>query len=382
MSMILAPPSHRRSCLTCATAKRRCDLRLPQCSRCLSRATHCSYANEPLSSPSKPHVGGTSPLRVIPGDGRKTPLDLPSDGLLSDIDFASILMPNVVDQWSSSTTSGLPTPMKPPAAQISGAHNGDSMAYLVTNVKTYPAMFVFQGMTPFIHSRLYHGGLSKMMQDAFAICAVYLTLTETNRLAVFHIMEAKVAELIHESNEASWSTTENLTGVQALILVHIIQLFDGDIRQRALAEQNEAVLVRWTDQLHIRTKDELISSTSPVWPSWIFAESLRRTILMSHILRGLYSCIKLGFCNNVASMAPLLFTAQAPQWDSPVRNKAQLVEQFSSPPVVSYHDFVLLSDKRRPVPAEAFERLLLFACKGEECTDILEPEILSQEVYR
>ena len=178
--------------------------------------------------------------------------------------------------------------MKPPAAQLSGAHNGDSMAYLVTNVKTYPAMFVFQGRTPFIPSRLYHGGLSKMMQDAFAICAVYLTLTETNRLAVFHIMEAKVAELIHESNEASWSITANLTGIQALILVHIIQLFDGDIRQRALAEQNEAVLVRWTDQLHIRTKDELVSSTSPVWPSWIFAESSSHHTYVAHTPRSLF----------------------------------------------------------------------------------------------
>ena len=189
MSMILAPPSHCGSCVTCATAKRRYDLRLPQCSRCLTRATDCSYSNEPLSSPS------------------------------------------------------LTTPMNPPATQLSGAHNGDSRAYLVTNVRSYPAMFVFRGRTPFIHSRLYHDALPKMMQNAFAICALNLTMTDTNKLAVFHIMEAKVAELIHKSNEATWPIAENLAGVQALILVHIIQLFDGDIRQRALAEQNEVILV-------------------------------------------------------------------------------------------------------------------------------------------
>ncbi len=71
-----------------------------------------------------------------------------------------------------------------------------------------------------------------------------MKMTENNKLTVFHIMEAKVAELIYESNEASWSIAENLAGVQALILVQIIQLFDGDIRQRHLAEQNEVVLVR------------------------------------------------------------------------------------------------------------------------------------------
>ena len=103
---------------------------------------------------------------------------------------------------------------------------------------------------------------------------------------------------------------------------------------------------------------------------------------MSHLLRGLYSCIKLGFCNNAESLAPLLFTAQAPQWDSPVRGTLQLVEQSPSPPVASYHDFVLMSDRMRPVQAEAFERLLLVACKGEEYIDILEPDLLFHEVYR
>ena len=198
-----------------------------------------------------------------------------------------------------------------------------------------------------------------------------LTMTENNKLAVFQIIEAKVAELILRNDEASWSIADNFAGVRALTLVHIIQLFDGDMQQRALAKQNEALLSRWTDQLHMRTRNELMASTLPNWPSWIFAESLRRTILLSHTLRGLYSIIKLGFCKNTDSMAPLLFTARAPQWDKAVENTWQLVGQSSSLPRVSYYDFVAMSDKRRPVQAEAFERLLLVACKGEGSVDIL-----------
>ena len=282
-----------------------------------------------------------------------------------------------MSQWAMSNTSGLTTPLSPPATQISVAHNGDSMTYLVNNIRSYPAMFVFQGRTPFIHSRLYHVGLPKKMQDAFAICAIYLTMTENNKLTVFHIIEEMVAELIHESNEASWSIADNLAGVQALILVHIIQLFDGDIQQRALAEQDEATLIRWTEQLHMRTKTELVAFTALVWPSWIFAESLRRAIIMSHLLRGIYSCIKLGFCQDIASLAPLLFTARTPQWDSPVGNTSQLFEQSPVSPLVSYYDFVMISDKKRPVQAEAFERFLLVACRGEGCADILGAEKLS-----
>ena len=152
--MTVALPSHRRSYITCATAKRRCDLQLPQCSRCLSRATACLYSNEPLSSPSKVHPRGSSPPRNTSGNGWKTSLDLSSDDLRSDVDFASFLAPETMDQWSLSTTSSLPKPISPPATQVYVSHNKDSMAFLVTSVRRFPAMFVFQSRTPFIHSRL------------------------------------------------------------------------------------------------------------------------------------------------------------------------------------------------------------------------------------
>lgn len=39
----------RRSCDSCARSKLSCDLRTPQCSRCLKRNSLCVYANQPLS---------------------------------------------------------------------------------------------------------------------------------------------------------------------------------------------------------------------------------------------------------------------------------------------------------------------------------------------
>ncbi|KAL7920673.1 hypothetical protein ACQKWADRAFT_152349 [Trichoderma austrokoningii] len=40
----------RRSCNACAKAKLGCDLRVPQCSRCVKRKSKCVYANSPLNS--------------------------------------------------------------------------------------------------------------------------------------------------------------------------------------------------------------------------------------------------------------------------------------------------------------------------------------------
>ncbi|KAF3062975.1 hypothetical protein CFAM422_010526 [Trichoderma lentiforme] len=73
----------RRSCNACAKAKLGCDLRIPQCSRCIKRNSKCVYANKPLNSPldaygSSKEVTSYSPpavdivaevISVLPQDG-------------------------------------------------------------------------------------------------------------------------------------------------------------------------------------------------------------------------------------------------------------------------------------------------------------------------
>lgn len=59
------------------------------------------------------------------------------------------------------------------------------------------------------------------MQDTLAIWAVYMTMTKDNKMALFQIMEAKVAELIGESNDMTWCIADDTAGIQASIIVHI-----------------------------------------------------------------------------------------------------------------------------------------------------------------
>lgn len=61
----------QRSCKSCATAKSRCDLRMPRCSRCIRRSISCAYTNEPLVvSPSPRHgpaqFGALDPFESYP----------------------------------------------------------------------------------------------------------------------------------------------------------------------------------------------------------------------------------------------------------------------------------------------------------------------------
>ena len=65
------PQTLRRSCSACVSAKRRCDLRAPHCSRCVRRKILCLYVNEPLSASPGPHhvlcqFGSVDPFESYP----------------------------------------------------------------------------------------------------------------------------------------------------------------------------------------------------------------------------------------------------------------------------------------------------------------------------
>ena len=86
-------------------------------------------------------------------------------------------------------------------------------------------------------------------------------------------------------------------------------------------------------------------------------------------LGTVFFLLKPGVCPATASLAPLVFAAQAMMWDSPSEDSLEEADQ--SPSVVSYSDFTLMWERNRPIQIKAFERLLLVACKGEERIEIL-----------
>ncbi|KAF1847325.1 uncharacterized protein K460DRAFT_426042 [Cucurbitaria berberidis CBS 394.84] len=68
----------RRSCDACARSKLSCDLRSPQCSRCIKRKTACVYANQPLTSaPTKETATSSSEHDIAALWLSKSPMALP-----------------------------------------------------------------------------------------------------------------------------------------------------------------------------------------------------------------------------------------------------------------------------------------------------------------
>ena len=88
-----------------------------------------------------------------------------------------------------------------------------------------------------------------------------------------------------------------LARAQALLMYQVIRLFDGDIMLRAQAENDIPMFMQWLDHL-CAIRDNLdvehYQDSEVDWHQWIFEESLRRTIIMSYSVIGLYSLIKEG----------------------------------------------------------------------------------------
>lgn len=241
---------------------------------------------------------------------------------------------------------------------------------LLRSIKSYPRMLARSQKTPFIHPRLYDAYLPDAIQDAFTVSAAYSTKTPETDDMVFRILEAKTTNLIEQTPQTK-SIGEHLAAVQALLLLHIIQLFDGDIRQRSIAEQNMHTLRAWTLQLQARAGGEL--GPGSVWQEWIFAESVRRTVILAVMVDGLYSALKLGYCANIRALSVLPFTSGAALWD--VATSALWIAESRrlGSCTVLYGDFSRAWENGRvPGDLDGFQKLLLTPCMGERYREMLE----------
>ncbi|KAB2579686.1 Transcription factor gsfR2 [Lasiodiplodia theobromae] len=209
---------------------------------------------------------------------------------------------------------------------MSGAIYQARVEFLAKRITAIPKMFAEQAQTMFIHRRLFQEKSPAALQDALSACALYCLKNPENQALVFANLQHKSQQLIAQTDPFLASKVELLAAVQALLLYHIIRLFDGDIRLRAQAEADEAVLVMWANQLKMRMHQLVPSlpasagallptqSRPQDWQRWLIEESTRRTVVSAFMVRAVYEFLKFGY--DKGSDHRLSFTAQAALWNA------------------------------------------------------------------
>ncbi|CAI6091726.1 unnamed protein product [Clonostachys chloroleuca] len=141
--------SLRRSCDACAKSKHSCDLRTPQCSRCIKRKVRCVYANQPLtSSSSSSPVTARMPRQV-------TKLALKHDTPLlpaSPRRGGSVLVENLVELSKPVDPSFDPFDSYPPT-RLPRAHVQQLIHHFLSSIAfQYYPLDMNMGSNPFVVS--------------------------------------------------------------------------------------------------------------------------------------------------------------------------------------------------------------------------------------
>ncbi|OJJ78475.1 Zn(II)2Cys6 transcription factor domain-containing protein [Aspergillus glaucus CBS 516.65] len=317
------PPPYRKACVHCVRSKRRCDLSLPRCFRCRVRALECLYQNNPSII--------FSNQLADPGIGAEQGSSLDSGHQAESSDFSVPPFPDYDLDWQEvmenieffSVPDQLAPNASPSQSVLAGEIYQERIIYAVKRLRDLPKVFATHGQTSFIHRSLYDNRIPVMIQDAMGVCALYQAKNETTQAMIHQIITQKVHSLLVNHKQPGLSALDQLASVQSLALFQIICLFDGDIRMRADAERIEPTFLDWITQLRLRvqgldTDCEILCPSSDgnngQWQSWIFAESVRRTVIIGFTIQGLYCFLKNGWDNSHHEFESLSFFAQKVLW--------------------------------------------------------------------
>lgn len=394
--------TRKKSCTACAKSKRRCDLEFPFCRRCLVKSLDCTYPtpssvrarrvvvrqSSPDLTPSSASVDvvvDSSP-ELLSFNGANTdalgcgglPLSYkegnessssPESGSWQDelAVSASLLLDNAPFEQPQ-----LPRALWPEVTTPSYL-NDDQVRYVLQTLRSFVPSMAYTGSTPFLHQNLWQHYQPESYQDCVSISGLYLCKTSVNTPLITSSINAKIARLRAASSD--WSLLEHLAAVQTLIVYQIMRLFDPSLNGQAQAQKHNFLLETWAARLWKRSFIEP-ALLANCYETWVFNESLRRTIMMSVFVRCAWSLYtRDGLADQVPVLARIPFTKDLQAWKTEPEewNNSVLPELLEDDGLTAYMDFTEKWTHEKEVDTlDAFGKLLLAACRGGD-----DPRLLS-----
>ncbi|KAL4813739.1 hypothetical protein BDW67DRAFT_192661 [Aspergillus spinulosporus] len=333
------PRTLRRVCQACARGKRRCDQRWPQCGRCLARGISCEYANVPLT-----------------GD------DAVTTATTAAAATAAAAAPLIT-----------PTIHYPLAMEIPKRYEQSIIALLVEGVSSIPLEFTQNMKTHFIHSELWPRGSGvgvlppAPIRDMYAVCQLYQRLHNTTTFQT--LLRQKTAYLYRQFLRAA-SFEEALASAQALLLGQCM-LVATDGPEAPYLEATSTMLLSLGQRLYQQAPTQLPSTLSPR-RAWLFAESVRRTIIIAFVLRGVYSLKKRNYSARTPFIDSLPFDMRTELWDASANSWTDTAGDPADS-IVSLHQYSGMLESGLVHGISLFGGLILAACRGKAVEEVAYP---------
>ncbi|KAF2813274.1 uncharacterized protein BDZ99DRAFT_460543 [Mytilinidion resinicola] len=367
------PITRAKACKSCIKAKRRCTREYPICKRCITKQLNCHYDRLPNRSTAFPPKSTSQASLNTPSATDES--HSPNASLAS---ATEILQPQNIPSIIPLEAFTLPDqdPFFTPE-DLGLAISHVTLKFYVREIRSWAEQWIAQGRTPFIHSHLYHSHLPACIQDAYSGCTLYFAKNERNEDMTFQILEGHVERLVR-ADAGEMSVHQHLARVQALLVSLILRLFDGDIRQRAMAELQLPRLESWTSdmwnaalatlpglQSDSASQYSISNSIEEEWRDWALQESVRRTWLTSSITACVYLTMKQGWSGCPGGVK---FNAQRALWEA--ESSWQWARPFKDTQKanlwIDTWDIASLMERCGAEEVDAFGRLILVISIGLE----------------
>ena len=390
--------TRKKSCTDCVKSKRRCDLEFPFCRRCLVKGLDCTYPTASSVRDSKEVVSCHTSADLFPRE--VSGIDgsaefLPFNGtctdalgydslpfLCADASESSDSPSSWQDELAVSASLVLDNvPFEEPQLcralwpEITAPSflNDGQVQYVTRALRSFVSSMAYTGSTPFLHQSLWQRYQPESYQDCVSISALYLCKTSVNSSLIINSINSKIARL--KAASGSWGLLEHLAAVQALIVYQIIRLFDPSLNEQMQAQEHNILLETWAAHLWKRFFNEP-TFLGNCYETWVFNESLRRTIMISVFVRCAWSVYtRDGLADQVPVLARIPFTKDLQAWktDPEEWNSGILPELLEEDGLTVYMDFTNKWTHEKEVEAlDPFGKLLLAACRGGD-----DPRLLS-----
>ena len=351
----------RRSCFACIKSKRRCDLQLPQCIRCSSRDLQCVYANEPLTSHNVAFLESVSTNTSMPASRGVSKHNVLTKRHGAYDRYVETVQPFHQQFPSPVAVSSVNLHQLPLMQGLRVTIDTPTIHYLGKKLQDFVASFIREHKTPFIHSDSYGAGLPKIVNDMHLTCLAYASKTRSNQNLIYQILRHKTTELKCVAQNNS-SFDEMIAAVQALILAYTICQFDIDPCLPSLADEQIHYIVTLTDQIWLLAPSQVFNDLTPR-QAWLYAESVRRTIIMAHLLKDLYCVLKHGYFIHTLFGEALPFDARSTLWDAQSVDSWEAHGAKAGSCLISWRELCEMFEQGQTFGS--FETLLLVACRGK-----------------
>jgi hypothetical protein len=242
---------------------------------------------------------------------------------------------------------------------VSGTN--ESWEWVINQLRSCPQDFAANAGNVFIQQAVYRDALPQAMRQAFGLCAASTCVNGRNRSMFLRSLNDTISELLGATADDGEDLADGLARLQAILLCEIMRLSHGDLKERALTDQQQTLMETRGLQLLLKMNSEQsLMSQARSWEMWLLHESVRRTVTVMFLLHGVHSTFNHGICLQISTLTNLTVSLNSKFWSS-LSAYAQGFEKDTTLSYSAYTDQWMSSPIRY---LDTFDKLILVACKG------------------